>query len=87
MICAFDGCSGLTSLVIPDSVTSIGDEAFVFFFFFTSVVFENTEGWRVSTSSSFSNYKDLSAADLAAPQTAAEYLISEYRWYYWKRLL
>ena len=26
--CAFDGCSGITSLTIPDSVTSIGNRAF-----------------------------------------------------------
>ena len=26
---AFFGCAGLSSVVIPDSVTSIGDEAFV----------------------------------------------------------
>ena len=25
--CAFSGCSGLTSVTIPDSVTSIGDSA------------------------------------------------------------
>ncbi len=27
-MCAFKGCSGLTSITIPESVTSIGDEAF-----------------------------------------------------------
>ena len=84
---AFYNCRGLTSVTIPAGVTSIGDSAFDGCSELTSVVFENTEGWRVSTSSSFSNYKDLSAADLAAAQTAAEYLVSEYRWYYWKRLL
>ena len=84
---AFYRCSGLMSVSIGSGVTSIGWGAFWDCNKLTSVVFENTEGWRVSTSSSFSNYTELSAADLAAPQTAANYITLKYSSYYWKRLL
>ena len=76
----------VTDLVIPDSVTSIGEYAFSGCTNLTSVVFGDTEGWQVSRYSDFSDYTSLSSADLADASTAATYLKSTYREYYWRRV-
>ena len=49
---AFYNYKGLTSIIIPDSVTFIGAYAFDSCTALTSVTFENTEGWFVADSSS-----------------------------------
>ena len=82
---AFYKCTGLTSVTISDSVTSIGYYAFSGCTNLTSVVFEDTEGWQVSQTSSFGNYTSLSSANLADASTAATYLTSTYRSYYWRK--
>ena len=82
---AFRGQSGITSVVIPDSVTSIGSRAFLGCSSLTSVTFENTSGWQVSQTSSFSRYTSLSNGNLSDPSTAANYLKSTYTYYYWRR--
>ena len=81
----FYGCTGLTSVTIGNSVTSIGDYAFSGCTNLTSVVFEDTEGWQVSQNSSFGNYTSPSSANLADASTAATYLTSTYRSYYWRK--
>ena len=42
MSCKYYKCSGLTSVIIPNSVTSIGYSAFVFCSSLKSVIFLNT---------------------------------------------
>ena len=79
---AFRNSSGLTSITIPDSVTSIGYDAFRDCSGLTSVTFENTSGWRVSK---YGSYASLSSSDLSDHSTAATYLKSTYRAYYWRR--
>ncbi len=83
---AFYGCTGLTSVTIGNSVTSIREDAFYNCTGLTSVVFEDTEGWQVSQYSNFSRYTSLSSADLADASTAATYLKSTYRNYYWRKV-
>ena len=61
---AFDGCSGLTSVTIPDGVTSIGENAFrgcsdALFDTKTIPGVKLVGGWAVGYTSSLSGYLDL----------------------------
>ena len=61
---AFDGCSGLTSVTIPDGVTSIGENAFrgcsdALFDATTIPGVKLVGGWAVGYTSSLSGYLDL----------------------------
>ncbi len=80
---AFYGCSGLTSVTIPDSVTSIGNFAFSGCGGLTNVTFENSNGWLRVTSPTSTNGTSIS--NLSNSSTAATYLKSTYQNYYWKR--
>ncbi len=82
---AFRYCTALTDVTIPDSVTSIGMQAFFGCTALTSVTFENTTGWRRTSSSTATSGTELSSADLADPATAADYLTDAFARYYWKR--
>ena len=64
--------------------TSNGDSAFAGCNI-TNVTFENTSGWKVSDSSSFVSYNNISSVDLANTSTAAKYLRDTYCSYYWER--
>jgi len=74
---AFVNCSGLTEIIIPDSVISIGSYAFSSSGL-TSVTFTNPNGWTAGSTS-------ISSADLSNPSTAANYLNSTYESRTWTR--
>ena len=79
---AFRGCSGLTSVTISDSVTSIGWQAFEDCINLKEVHFENPNGWKVSQNEDMSDARTVSGLD--DPATAAKYLTA-YNYSYWKR--
>ncbi len=79
---AFCNQSSITSVTIPSSVTSIGYRAFYGCSELTSVIFENTDGWWVSTSSVATSGKNV---DVTNTTQNATYLKSTYTYYYWKR--
>ncbi len=78
---AFKGCRSLTNITIPDGVTSIGRDAFYNCSSLTGVMFKNTSGWRVSTSSTATSGTSVTIPNAS---TAATYLKSTYCDYYWK---
>ena len=82
---ALYGYSELTSVTIPDSVTSIGSQAFYKCSNLTSVTFETVEGWWYASSSTATSGTEIASSDLADPVTAATYLVSTYDDYYWHR--
>ena len=79
---AFYGCSGLTSITLPEGLTSIGTGAFTSCNSLASVTFENTEGWKRSTSPDMSSS---SPVDVTNPSTNATYLKNTHAGYYWQR--
>ena len=80
---AFSGCTGLTSVTIPDSVTKIGYDAFYGCDSLTSVIFENTSGWNYSNYSDGTNGTEIDVTD--AVQNAT-YLTDTYCGYYWYKV-
>ena len=82
---AFYNCSGLTSVTIGNGVTSIESSAFYGCSRLTSVVFENPNGWWVTTPFTATSGTVIPSSQLSNPSTAATYLTSTYYYYYWKR--
>lgn len=76
---AFDGCSRLHEITIPECVTEIYRYAFYGCTSLTSVVFQNKIYWQVTNVSGFVNVDDAA--------TAAQYLCNgtRYSYYYWQR--
>lgn len=70
----------LTSVVIPASVKKIGKNAFTKATKLTSATFTDPSGWYVSTSSSATSGTTVT---LTNTSTAATYLRSNYKTYYW----
>ncbi len=79
---AFLGCSSLTSITIPESVTSIGDWAFYGCSSLTSVTFEDPNGWYVTEAQNAASGTNLTLTN--ASQNAT-YLNSTYYNYYWHK--
>ena len=80
---AFEDCSGLRSLTLPESITKIEHFAFRGCDNLTNVVFENTNGWWYANDSDPTSGTEILAADLQNPEIAATYLTSTYRYYHW----
>ncbi|MDD4290641.1 MAG: leucine-rich repeat domain-containing protein [Clostridia bacterium] len=84
---AFYGCSSLTQITIPSSVTSIGSYAFYGCSSLTQIVFEDTEYWfRTTSSSDFENKINGTFTDLSNPTDNANYFKSTYANYGWYKL-
>ena len=75
---AFDECTGLTSITIPESVMLIERNAFANCTGLTSVIFEQPEGWYFTSSSTATSGEDIPTGTLADPALAAEALVSTY---------
>ena len=82
---AFDECTGLTSITIPESVMLIESNAFWHCTGLTSVIFEQPEGWYFTSSSTATSGEDIPTGTLADPALAAEALVSTYSYKYLHR--
>ena len=85
---AFSSSNLVETVTIPDSVTYIAEYAF--YSSTISVIFKNTEGWQCmegwfTAIPSTVETVTIESSDLADPSTAAVYLTSTYRSYYWHR--
>lgn len=74
--------SNFTSIIIPETVTSIKQNAFKGSAI-TSATFVNTNGWTYTNNKGA--ITNISSADLADPTTAANYLKNKYVKYAWDR--
>lgn len=73
-------CDSLTSVTIPSTVKSIGKNAFSGASNLSSAKFMDTSGWYCSTTSGATSGTDLTVTKAS---TAASYLKTTYRNYYW----
>ena len=78
---AFSSCTALKSITIPDSLTSINTKAFSGSGI-TNAIFENTSGWYVTKTQGASSGTSVTVTDTS---TAATYLKTTYKEYYWYR--
>ena len=84
---AFYNCDSLTSVVIGDSVTSIGRSAFYNCSSLTSIIFEDTSTWyRTTSSSDWSNRTNGTSTSVTSSSKNATYFKSTYGDYYWYKL-
>ena len=77
----FEYCTSLTSITIPNSVTSIGTGAFNYCSNLKSITFKNTSGWYLTD---YSNTEHTNI-DVTNPTTNAANLVNTHRFKYWKR--
>ncbi len=77
---AFNGCTGLTSITIPDSVTFIGVWAFSSCSNLTSVTFADTSNWYT-----YNGYQN-KAVIVTDPSTNAKNLTDAFDDYEWKKI-
>ena len=78
---AFSNCQhSLTSVIIPNGVTSIGDSAFYWSSSLTSIIFEDTSTWYYTSKD---DYTGGTVIDVTDPTQNATYLKSTYDDKYW----
>lgn len=75
--------TGSTSVVIPDSVTTIGYHAFEGCSSLTSITFKDTNTWYKTTDSSYTGGTQTSVTNAS---NNATYFKSTYSAYYWYKL-
>ena len=80
----FSGCTNLTKVTLGENVKSIKAYAFFDCPILKSIVFENPNGWYVSTTEGQKTTL-VPASDLSNPTTAATRLTSTYYNYYWTK--
>lgn len=80
----FAYATSLTSIIIPDNVTSIGQEVISGCTNLTSATFENTSNWYVGNSVG-STDTAINSSDLSNTSTANTYLKSTYKLKFWTR--
>ena len=84
---SFRNCSSLTSVVIGESVTSIGSDAFYNCSSLNSITFKDTSTWyRTTSSTNWQNKTGGTETNVTNSSTNATYFTSTYDYYYWYKL-